>query len=888
MSELLLHLIEVEPPADPVARQTIEIAQNRLRYGDENLDNSERVAAFEAALDGLRSLIADNYDRRQRPIWQVNLAEMLLYPYLQGVHNYADLFYEFGQPTPEQQEAYARAVAEAYEATADAAEGFFRLRGELGRNEQLTNELQATGEFFRIQEYEEKRLPFYLASSAYSTALLPDDAAYFRDLSTPNPKIPGQAKGAKAERERLLKLVQDRLEPYVSDTSDGAGIRLPALSVAGRAALEAGQAQAARDKMLVPASQNSDKNVFELAAELALVKADWAAGQQDAARQRLEVMFNHPQVRPLPLFQLLLADLHHRLLMSELENPDAAPNDQLAAAYQPYVTMLGRNTLDADQRESLKNYLYLRWANAVDPAADPTKLPPMVLLAVTQMKRFQGTNDVLAAQQSDDAAQLEQGQEALQTAIRYGEQLQEEDIDPAIRAEGMFHVAIAKYLLNPQQLGNLLEVVNLLTTIAEQMPDQPAAEEALSNALQISHQLYGLEPRPVEAEEAYTRAMRVALKSFNTAPATDNERVYYAFFVLQQNELYDEAAEVYRGVPYDHPTYFEAQRELLFSLAGQMRAADEKTVIPIANRLTVESERVAAEAAKETSSSDPARARSAQSAGAAAVLLGANAMAAKGQPEEAVEQLEGFEQRFEDVDPALVEQAMADRIMMLVQAQRLDLAGEQAQAMIDRFPDAAAAVINSLIDQLDAEIDELRERAAATQSSVYQQELEERATQRAQVAAKFADYLLQWAKGQGFQPREMLPFQLILVKTQRLAGRPDDAYATLQPLMKQYPDDPQVLLQQGETLFQKGDEASMIAAGNAFNRLIATYQSAGVPFPEVFWNAWMRRLQINDRLGQYTEDIPLRVRQLEHSEPTLGGEPYRSALQALRDKYEAR
>ena len=40
-----------------------------------------------------------------------------------------------------------------------------------------------------------------------------------------------------------------------------------------------------------------------------------------------------------------------------------------------------------------------------------------------------------------------------------------------------------------------------------------------------------------------------------------------------------------------------------------------------------------------------------------------------------------------------------------------------------------------------------------------------------------------------------------------------------------------------------------------------------------------------DKLGQSVEDIPLRVRALELTDPNIGGEPYRSEFKRLQLKH---
>ena len=90
-----------------------------------------------------------------------------------------------------------------------------------------------------------------------------------------------------------------------------------------------------------------------------------------------------------------------------------------------------------------------------------------------------------------------------------------------------------------------------------------------------------------------------------------------------------------------------------------------------------------------------------------------------------------------------------------------------------------------------------------------------------------------------------------------------------------------------ESLFVKGDDQSLINAGNQYyDTLISGLESEDEPqLKRIWWNAWMRRLQISDKLNQGTDVIALRVRQLEVRDPSLGGEPFRSEMKRLELKH---
>ena len=67
-----------------------------------------------------------------------------------------------------------------------------------------------------------------------------------------------------------------------------------------------------------------------------------------------------------------------------------------------------------------------------------------------------------------------------------------------------------------------------------------------------------------------------------------------------------------------------------------------------------------------------------------------------------------------------------------------------------------------------------------------------------------------------------------------------------------------------------------------FDRIIIGFQAK--PYPEIWWNAWMRRFQIMDQLNLQTEDIPVRFRRLRQISPGVGGERFKREMKRLANK----
>jgi len=207
----------------------------------------------------------------------------------------------------------------------------------------------------------------------------------------------------------------------------------------------------------------------------------------------------------------------------------------------------------------------------------------------------------------------------------------------------------------------------------------------------------------------------------------------------------------------------------------------------------------------------------------------------------------------------------------------------QAKAMMNLFPDDAAAVIVDFLVDLTQRIDQLRLEAPQSKIERDKERMFKQATSLAQAAQMLAELLLDWAVRQGLSEEDLVPYKLILAKAMVLAGKSDGALGLLKPLLENNGDAPILIDATAEALFVKGDRASLVEAAGLYDRLIGGLPR---PHPPMWWKAWLRRLQIIEKIGdEWVKDIPLRVRALEREDPTLGGELYRPEFKRLELKY---
>lgn len=906
MSELLLHLVETDKPADAVTARQVELAGLRIEY-QRLLSEAGRTAsrdprkadalrkqaeqAFAKLTDATRALIRDFNDNDQRPIWQTDLAQSLILDKLHGLHQSAPLFAEFGVTTPEQRDALAQIGPEALALLADAQLRLFNLRGEVGRDPARSQRLQTSGLFFRLfDEYDQRRTPYYLAYAANLVAHLPDDASYYADPDAAKAlRIPHHETDPERERARLLELAERELDKVEGKLGDGLGVRDAAISLRGRVLLgrnRADQAIQVVDELLA----GDQRGITWLTARLTRAAALNEKGLVEQALQELRELSGTPAVMDDLRFNLLVTDLTHRVMLAEANRlPPNRRDDAVAASYQPYLALLS-GPYTGEQMQGLRDFIYKRWEASLSDTQGVEALPPLVRLAVSQVLRQQGQaiierlddpQDSQDISSDDRLAQRAQAKEKLADAIRLAETLTGPSIKPAIRSEAMFNQAIAMHAASPSDADNRLKLTTILTDLADQMPGQPVAEDAITAAVALLRELHQVLPTPPGVEPAYERAVSVLFNKFPTSEAADNERLYYGYTVFAQTGKHREAVDMFQRVPFDHDDYFTAQRQSLISLHDLDKESQPGAKPRIRREIDSLIKRIVSEAAGiQGSMVNPDRAASARRAEATTKIITAALAMDDGDFDAVIQALDGFEEAYPDQADLLAE-ALENRIIALGDAGRHEELAAAAQHMVEDYPEQAAPVIDQVLTQAEQRIEALQVEAANA-NSLTRQKLQDQIDAQARAAAVLSGYLLEWANTQAFDAQTLMPFEVIRAKTLRLSGDLEQAYPILNKLVNDYPNDAQVMLEYAQVLYDRGDEDSLVEAVRYYDRLIT---GLGAPYPKEWWTAWMRRLQINDRLGEGTQEIPLRVRQLRMTAPDLGGPITKLELERLEHKY---
>ena len=853
MSELLDHLVKVESTDDSAIRDLVGLAKLRVSYGAMGADDPERIAVFDKVVDASLSLIKNHYDHELRPLWQTDLSSLWLFDYLQSAHKYCGEFYEFGVPTADQRQAFESVVAQAFEQLSDADIRFFELQADLPRQPDHDAKRVDTGLWARmIDEYYETRTQFLIAHAAYYTALLGDDHPYFKNLN--NPKISRQKKTVKEERERLLALTVEKLKGLSVDESKSAQIRLTSLCLSARATarLAGTPPDQAIEVLDAVAAQAHAGNLENLLGQVAKAVVLDKQNRANEAQQLLAGLSGRAIVQNNVLLRLLVVDQMHRLKLADAyKQPKEARGAALARAYTPYEDLLSDPAL-GDHVEAVKSYIYARWESSAQADAGLADLPTMVLSAACERSRIRGHALVFDADQLEEAGQEEQAEQLhaqakpkLDKTIQLGtEILQRENVSPRIRAGTMFNQGMAAFLLARGQLDEILDATKIWIDLSEQIPDQPVAEEAITAAITTLRQLYTQQSTNADVTGAYERAGSVLFEKFPTSKTADTERLYYAFYLLAPQGRHAEVVEILNKVPRDHVLYFEAKREMLFSLKQLFDQAQKVADKSAAQKRVIECATGLITAAKDDlGTAIGEQAQITRNAMGAARLILVDMSIAQGDIDGALKQLEGFEQEFQD-DIDLVRESLARGIVALAQAGKFGDLVLKSQEMTAKFPDDAAPVIDGVLTDLTTRIDRLRREA---QLSIVQREkdqMQKQAESFAQAAQMLAELLLDWAVRQGLPEEDLVPYKLILARAMILAGKSDGALGLLKPMLEANGDAPILIDATAEALFVKGDRDSLVEAAGLYDRLIGGLPR---PHPPMWWKAWLRRLQIIEK-----------------------------------------
>lgn len=899
-------------------------------------------AELELAIASQAAMIEEHRDHVQRPVWQTQQADYVFVHLFPTFGFQAESFVLRGVPTEDQTELFNKYVGSTLHGLIDADNRFRVLEGDLSRDDEIRKQLVNSGTWDILFEDNWKgATQFWFARAAVAAFKLPEDDAYFKNVD--RQINPLQKQDPKEEKTRLLATAVQKMDVFANDSSLQDIQRKAPLQIKGDALLFAGKYDEAINAYTQALSYGEDDGVgFN-----AWVGTAWARHKKGQSIQRdidsLQQGSFLSAGTGQTIFRLLLVDVLHRALLERaMEAPGPQQQAAISLAYQPYLKFLNDLRKDKSIDEGTvvyyEDYVYGRWLRAnEDKPVD--NLPAVVVMAMGSASRDAGQrlvnkSDIAREEKRDDEAKelLDQAMPKLQKAIELLEPLAARESvkeEPEVHARTLYNLGMATYLLNRTDPFGVVMAARYWVDAATAHPEFPEGEKSAVLAVSTLQRFYDQAPRPEGVLTTYENAIKVLFEKYGTADFADNVRYVYAIDILKPEGKIEDAVNTLKPLPQGHPTYFESQRELLYLYYDQFLAAGDaddrqrflEELKGAADRVETAGLRqvnsVSQDALKELIKDleDPEKQINTNAVDkdlfSAAVgydaaghgrIMRATVEVERGNVQDALDLMSNFDEVF-GMSDQLLSFGLAKRISILVKAEQVDEAAQAARDFLARFPEVAADEINLEIDRLERQIDVWKLRADETDIQRLKDQFNARAAKLAAGASAMAQAMLSRAVALKMPKDQLFALKVLRVKTLRLAGNSNGALTLADELMAEGPPNADVLHNLIELHFEIGkrdEKIADLAKAMEYAKMIINQDTGLQPgkdgkYPPMWWNAWARWAEILDAVhdidkamaAELVKDIPLRVRDLQRfTDSNLGGDPYRTRLRALAQKYQ--
>ncbi|QQE10930.1 hypothetical protein JD969_15705 [Planctomycetota bacterium] len=842
---------------------------------------SQAITKFQSVIQQYERLIDRFKNSPRLPIWQTNLAEFYLQQQLQLVNSFAAEAYCFGVASKQQEDAYSESVQKAFILLANADRTLYKLQTTLPRSKNYS-ELNTQGlPALLFDEYNAKRTPYYLAVAAIYVATLPDNDPYFASDYDKTNATTIRAETPEKERVRLLNLALGKLEPYVTDQGDLAGIRFPAILHASHALLLQEQYDAVI-KLLQPlqSSTRQDLTVFTsylLRAHAVAMNADVSI----ASGELRQLLTQHPFPKQSLALRMLVTDVMFRVQEKKSRQYEKHERDKaINTAFEAYYDLLNDKSLSESDQKQIRYFIAQRFERLMELVPNIDALPAEVRITISDYA-LQHAQQIVAT--GADPKVNKELARYLNMVSELATSLDELNVDRGIRARSLYNAAVAIYLPDPDTLEVQQQIANKLTDVARKYPQQPVSLKAItfaSQRLQLLHQQY---PKLDRMIADYSAAAEVLFRNFSVSPAADNQRVYYAFHLLQTHGKYEQAASHYKLVPFDHVQYFDAQRELLFCLDAQIEEADEESQTALIRELDVHAKRILREVDTELNQAQSTqrqadridKAKLAQATAHLLFAVNAERQGKHGTALEMIDQTVDFNEF-----PQLMPRVLQVRIGALIGENRFADAAELANTFMQSNPSIAAPTIERLLLELDAEFKQILKFFSDAKASATLKQKSKAVLTLVQAMKN--------ANQQGhikptLDESYFVSLDMIAARACMITDDPAKAISILETRLDQYGDILELIVLYAEANFILDTKESYKKSRDSYQLVISAYPSK--PYPAIYYQAWLRYLQTCDRLQTEIEDIPLYINRLRMHDQDLGGENFTEAFNALEDKY---
>ncbi|QDU32899.1 hypothetical protein KS4_09380 [Poriferisphaera corsica] len=854
------------------ARQAAETNQalaNRLQdLGLEALDEVQR---------SYREMVEAFGNSPRRPIWLTNMAELKLQQILQIKYGFASESCRYGVPTRVQEIAYAEVVREAFFLLAEADASLYKLQTRLPRSPGFAA-LKTRGlPGMLFDEYAAKRVPFYLGIASIYVATLPADDIYFTGEYDKTNSLLIRKETIEAERKRLLGIGLGRLDGFVTDQGDVAGVRFSAMLHASYALFMREEYQSSI-QLLQPLLRSQRRDLTTLGAQMLYAHALAKSDVRTALGELRRLQGSHPIVIQSPIFKLMVVDAMFRVQVDNLEQLRRGQDGEsaLGQAFNVYYELIESPSLSEMERQQISYMVAQRFERLVAYVDDVNQMPARVRMLMTDYGLQQMQEAIARGEQNVEGSELNRYYRLI---LDLAKSLDEVDVEPEVRARVGYNAAIAMYLPDKQSMENLQEVANILAELAKKFPQQSVSVKAITFATETLQHLHQKYPDVGRIGDDYADAAETLFNAFSVSKAADNQRVYYAFYLLQGKGQYAAAAGHYKLVPFDHPQYYDAQRELMFCYDAQIslkQQANQNFDI-LLEAMNADARRILREVSKEDKNIAE-RSGKAQIAEAVTVMLQAAGMEMRGAYADAVALLDESDVDFEAYSN-LLPRVLQVRISALIGLQQLSEAAALSKTFMQARPELAAATIDQLLKQINRRFD-------VVLNPLNELLPHERLKKEAQAVLTLAE-TFQVANEDGLiQPglddEYLANMDIIKSRAYRVLGRPQEAVDLLGPQTVKFGDVLELIMAYGDANYDLGTSESLERARVQYRMVMGSYTEK--PYPEVYYHAWLNYLKACIEGDVQVEDVPLYVGQLRMRDSELGGEVFKKAFDDLIER----
>jgi hypothetical protein len=556
--------------------------------------------------------------------------------------------------------------------------------------------------------------------------------------------------------------------------------------------------------------------------------------------------------------------LKYRVLVAQGEYEATVLKDSaVSAKTKQEATALLMDLLQREPR--FQDLIYDQLAAGIPDNADLSKYPPMQKLALAWVKSTTAQDD-------------EPGRKQLEVAITAAEAVATDTTATATEKQESLLIAA----LATNRLGRMIESVQYNIRFAEINPKDKRSKDSLEMALaQIGQIRKANQGKPVSEEVQNLTRKALALM---TGDQGDPRWMFAQGAVLEDAGKLDEAAKAFAKVPATEATYSDAQYRLLritqtqlLKLTSGENKPDEAKIKEAAKALMAAADKFLSppkNASPETHKKveDYKRDVWIIQAITAVKHLKDGATALK-----ALDQVEGTANAAKPIPTAMQGLVLRYRILALNMVNKTKEANELVKIYYEKYPQQAPEIIRGMVYEAIKDID------------VYEKTEPERAKQTAKEAADLVLMLAELSKAdksksEADRAKDEYAYRQYYGDMLIRGGRADEAYKLFTDMDNAFKaknpgrDDIFNKMGQARALFYMGHH---LDAHEAFVRLIPRLEQAS----ESWWEAYLRVLQCNEKLGKDTEDTKKTLKNLKGSFPQTIGGPYKDDFMLLLTKY---